>query len=159
MSHADVFALKNSGLNLFLFADVGTENNGSMLTVLSVLARLGQDPWAQAAQWMKLPRAEIIDRLANSIAQMPLPPQTLRDAHQTAARLIQLLPTRASEPNQASAAPLVSWALPRWALVAGVAIMLALAFGGTLLSTFGNINTAEAPWVQTNPLSPIVPSR
>jgi len=159
MSRADVFALKNTGLNLFLFADVGTVNNGSMLTVLSVLARLGQDPWAQAAQWMRLPKAEIIDRLANSIAQMPLPPQALRDAHQTAARLIQLLPTRTSEPNQESAAPLVSWAFPRWALAVGVAIMLALAIGGTVLSTPSNTNTDAAPSVQTNPLSPIVPSR
>ncbi len=40
MSHPDTFALKNSGLNEFLFAEIGTELNGSPLTILSVLARL-----------------------------------------------------------------------------------------------------------------------
>ncbi len=57
MAKADVFALKNSGLEAFLLAEVGTEWNGSGLTVLSLLARLGKDPWAEAATWSKLPRA------------------------------------------------------------------------------------------------------
>ena len=38
MTTSDAFALKNSGLNAFLFAEVGTELNGSPLTILSVLA-------------------------------------------------------------------------------------------------------------------------
>lgn len=158
MSRTDVFALKNTGLNLFLFADVGTENNGSMLTVLSVLARLGQDPWAQAAQWMKLPRPEIIERLAGSIAQMPLPPQALRDVRQTAARLIQLLPTQTSEPGSVKAGLSVPLTLPRWAMAALVAAMLALSLGGALLTMSGKADIAVAPHVQTNPVSPIVPS-
>ncbi len=53
MTSTDAFALKNSDLNTFLFADVGTELNGSALTILSVLARLGEDPWAEAARWAK----------------------------------------------------------------------------------------------------------
>jgi hypothetical protein len=48
----DAFALKNSGLNGFLYADVGPELNGCALTVLSMIARLGQVPWAQAARWV-----------------------------------------------------------------------------------------------------------
>ena len=44
MASTDAFTLKNSDLNAFLYADVGTEMNGSVLTMLSVLARLGQDP-------------------------------------------------------------------------------------------------------------------
>ena len=113
MSRTDVFALKNTGLNSFLFAEVGTESNGSMLTVLSVLARLGEDPWTQAALWANLPTPDIIDRLAHSIAQMPLPPRALRDARQTATRLIQLLPTRAIKADQSNAAtPVHNWAPP-----------------------------------------------
>jgi hypothetical protein len=92
MANADVFALKNSGLEAFLFAEVGTEWNGSGLTILSLLARLGKDPWAEAANWSKMPRALRIDRLADSIGQMPLRPDALRDARLTAARLVQLLP-------------------------------------------------------------------
>lgn len=36
----NVFALKNSGLDAFLYADVGAERNGSALTILSMIARL-----------------------------------------------------------------------------------------------------------------------
>ena len=95
MPSTDAFALKNSGLNEFLLAEVGTEANGSPLTVLSVLARLGRDPWAEAAGWSKLPKAAIIDRLADCISQMPLRPPALAEARMTAARLIPLLPAQA----------------------------------------------------------------
>jgi len=74
MLQNDAFALKNSGLNAFLLAEVGTEQNGSSLTVLSGLGRLGKDPWAQATEWAKMPNAAKIDGLTHSIAQMPLSP-------------------------------------------------------------------------------------
>src|ERR1700744_1667271 len=92
MSRSDVFALEKSGLNTFLFAEAGTETNGSLLTGLSVLARLGRDPWEEAARWADLPKATIVDRLPQCITQRPLAEQALRDANRTALRLIQLLP-------------------------------------------------------------------
>ena len=97
---ADVFALKNSGLDAFLYADVGAEVNGSALTILSMLARLGKDPWAEAARWAALPTGAVIDSLAQSIAQMPLAPSGLASARIISARLVQLLPNHK---------------LPRWA--------------------------------------------
>jgi len=48
MPQSDAFALENSGPNQFLFAQVGKEVNGSPLIILSVMARLGQDPWIEA---------------------------------------------------------------------------------------------------------------
>src|SRR5271163_535283 len=92
MEQSDVFALKNSGLDAFLFAEVGDELNGSGLTVLSVLARLGHDPWTEAARFVGLPKAALIDCLTRSIARMPLCPQALAEARATATRLILLLP-------------------------------------------------------------------
>jgi hypothetical protein len=88
----DAFALKNSGLDAFLYADVGTELNGSPLTILSVLARLGANPWEQATIWAGLPRDTAIDELSHSIEQMPLGPVTVTSSRDTATRLIQLLP-------------------------------------------------------------------
>jgi hypothetical protein len=88
------FALKNAGLDAFLYADVGTELNGSMLTTLSMLARLGQDPWAKAADWAALSDAAGIDDLSQSIAQMPLTPASLAGSRDIAARLLKLLPGR-----------------------------------------------------------------
>ena len=116
MAHNDGFALTTSQLNPFLFAEVGTELNGSALTVLSVLARQGKDAWAEAASWARLPRAGVIESLAGSIATMPLIPQDLAAAPATAARLVLLLPERgqAMGPlNGRSARPLLRGALPK----------------------------------------------
>ena len=158
MSRTDVFALQNSGLGVFLFAEVGTETNGSTLTVLSVLARLGQDPWAQAARWGRLPKADVIDRLANSIRQMPLPPQALRDARETAARLILLLPTPASTSNHSAGAKAVLPTLPRWAPAVLIVVMLAFSIGGKLLIGSGTKDVGVVPRALSHPLSPSVPS-
>jgi len=127
MATSNAFALKNSGLNEFLFAEVGTEANGSPLTILSVLARLGQDPWAEAARWAKLPTAAMIDCLAACISQMPLRPQSLVEARTTAARLILLLPAQVQplqgEQRKANLNPTI----PQWLPI--VALLAALAFG------------------------------
>ena len=44
MPSTDAFALRRSGLGEFLFAAVGTEANGMTLSLVSVFARLGNDP-------------------------------------------------------------------------------------------------------------------
>ena len=92
MPAPDIFAFKKSGLDGFLFAHVGTELNGSALTVQSMLARLGRDPWAEAARCASMPLPAVIDGLSASIAQMPLSPQCLADARATAETLSRLLP-------------------------------------------------------------------
>lgn len=158
MSRTDVFALKNNGLNSFLFAEVGTESNGSILTVLSVLARLGEDPWVQAAQWVRLPKSDIIDRLTNSIAQMPLPPQALSDARQTATRLIKLLPTQAIATEQPHASLPIPSTWPRWAPAAAIMIALALFLGCTLLLVPQTNDAVSTPSAQTGSLAPSAPS-
>lgn len=129
MSTSDVFALDNSGLNTFLFAEVGTETNGSMLTVLSVLARLGQDPWDQAARWAGLPKATIVDRLTECIRQMPLSEQALSDANGTAQRLIQLLPVASTLAAGTGFATSSMARLPGWLPILLTAASLVLIIG------------------------------
>ncbi|MDQ2765400.1 MAG: hypothetical protein M3Y22_18560 [Pseudomonadota bacterium] len=127
MAHPDAFALKNSGLNAFLFADVGTELNGSALTILSVLARLGHDPWAEAARWAKLPKAAATDCLAQSIAQMPLSSQALAEASATASQLTQLLPAQTRTPGHSASAQAGTLPeLPKWAPAAIIYCALAV---------------------------------
>ena len=112
---SDVFALKNSGLDEFLYADIGAEQNGLPLTVLSMLARLGRDPWAEAAGWAGLPKAAAIDGLSQSIVQMPLAPAALAGSRDTAARLVQLLPGRARPAVPAGAGgATAALAMPNW---------------------------------------------
>ena len=130
MANHDAFALRNLGLDEFLFAEVGTEANGSALTILSTLARLDQDPWAEAARWAQLPKAAGIDCLAQCISRMPLGRQALANAVATASRLILLLPTQTGPPPQQDAClALGRWTIPRWAPIAffyaGLACVLA----------------------------------
>ena len=121
MPRSDAFVLKNSGLNEFLFAEVGNEVNGSPLTILSVLARLGQDPWAEAARLAKLPKARTIDYIANIISEMPLSPRTLIDARATAARITSLLPSHSKPESPPIGKPLVPAWVPLAVFVAAVA--------------------------------------
>ncbi|NPD66777.1 hypothetical protein HN018_25570 (plasmid) [Lichenicola cladoniae] len=83
-TQSNVFVFKKSGLEPFLYADVGPEASGSTLTILSILARLGKDPWMEAARWAALPKAVVIEALARSIAEMPLAPSALAGAHDSA---------------------------------------------------------------------------
>ena len=94
MVMSDVTALQRSDLNEFLFADVGTEASGMMLSVVSLFARQGNDPWREAGRLADLPRAAATDSLTRSIADMPLGRWNLPDAAAIAARLIGLLPAR-----------------------------------------------------------------
>lgn len=125
MTSTDAFALKNSTLNAFLFTEVGTEANGSTLTMLSILARLGQDPWAESARLTKLPRAAAIDAVARSIGEMPLTPEALASARATASRLILLLPPQIKNPAQNISAAVAASAMPNWVPIAFLCASLA----------------------------------
>jgi hypothetical protein len=136
MAQSDVFALKNSGLEPFLFAEVGDEPNGSGLTVLSLLARLGHDPWAEAARLVDLPKAAAIDSLAGSMARMPVCARVPAEARATAARLILLLPVNNPAPRlSAGIMPQDLAGLPKWlpmtllycALVVGMGLSMIMA--------------------------------
>ena len=102
MSGPDAFALRRSGLNEFLFASVGTEPNGMALSVLSLFARLGDDPWKEAGKLVGLPEGEAIESLAQAISGMPRSVWTLLDATAIATRLVALLPTRLGDSQPSS---------------------------------------------------------
>ena len=124
MTSTDAFALKSSSLNAFLYAEVGIEANGSALTILSILARLGQDPWAEAARWTTLPKAAAIDCLARSIGKMPLGQQALAETNVTASRLFLLLPVQAQNPGHPIRSAIASSAVPAWVPIAFLCISL-----------------------------------
>ena len=126
-SNSAAFAFKNSGLNTFLFAEVGTEMNGSELTILSTLARLGLDPWAQAAEWAAVPATIAMRSLAQSILKMPLSPRALAEAGATAARLVLLLPGKSGTPIPAADGTKAGIKIPEWVPMAVFAVVLGLA--------------------------------
>jgi hypothetical protein len=121
----DVTALQRSDLNQFLFADVGTEASGMTLSVVSVLARQGSDPWREAGRLADLPKAEATESLARTIADMPKSLWNLPDAIVIAARLTGLLPARPAKGMERIAG---RWPIARIAVVlAGVALAIAYA--------------------------------
>lgn len=132
MPETDVFAQDNSGLGRFLFAEIGIEQNGSSLTVLSALARNGYDPWDKAAQWATAPRAKVVNWLAADIIRLPLATGAIDDAHDTAARLVQLLPSPPT--SEAKAVQARGVTLPRWGFILLLtgSIMVALAIAAAV---------------------------
>jgi hypothetical protein len=85
-----------SEFDAFLFAPIGEEKNGMSLSVVSALARLDVDPWQEAADLAGLPTEIAIKRLASLITALPGLLSAHLDSGKTAARLIALLPARAS---------------------------------------------------------------
>jgi hypothetical protein len=82
---------RNSSFDPFLFAAVGEERNGMLLSVLSALARLDLDPWFEAASLSRLPAAAATERLTSLLSSLPSS-QLKASAPATIMRLVELLP-------------------------------------------------------------------
>ena len=78
----------------FLYASVGEDRNGSVVTVLSTLARLGLDPWQEAAELVTLGRDAARSRLETLLARFRDVPTLTSDHRRVAQDLSQLLPER-----------------------------------------------------------------
>jgi hypothetical protein len=101
--------LQRSDVNEFLFADVGTEASGMVLSVVSLFARQGNDPWREANRLADLPKAVATDSLAHSIADLPQGQWNLPDAALIAARLTGLLPARPARTERRAATQMSDW--------------------------------------------------
>ena len=86
------YTLHQSDLTEFLAAPVWEERDGSALSVLSALARLDIDPWAEAARLAALPRDAAAPALAIILNQLPGRKPETPDAATIADRLVRLLP-------------------------------------------------------------------
>jgi hypothetical protein len=91
------YSLGHSEFNEFLFAFVGEEKSGQQLTVLSALARLGLDPWGEAARLSDLPKEAATHALAAVIGKLPGGRWKASDLQSIAVRLVNCLPRRGSQ--------------------------------------------------------------
>lgn len=78
--------------NTFLYAGIGAEANGTVLSVLSAMARMNLDPWREAATLAGMPGKAAVNRLATLIAALPGRPSTHDAPESIAERLVKLLP-------------------------------------------------------------------
>jgi len=119
----------------FLYAPIGEDPNGMLLSVLSALARLDVDPWQEAAKLAQLPRKRAAQRLAGLIATLPETASAEPDPVTIAARLIALLPrqTRYGLPGSAPARSAVmkkSWVVALYAAILAAAMSTQWLFAG-----------------------------
>lgn len=80
----------------FLQAPVGADDRGVPLSVLSALARLNIDPWAEAASLARMSSSNAKLRIARLIEELPGYKWSPSDCKVIAERLIKLLPTSVS---------------------------------------------------------------
>jgi hypothetical protein len=80
----------------FLSAPVGEDTDGAGLSVMSALARIGLDPWSEAARLSDLPREAAVEALAVTLGKLPAGSWRLagdlRTAGDLARRLADCLP-------------------------------------------------------------------
>jgi hypothetical protein len=82
------------GPNRFLFAEVGVQQNGMELSVLSMLSRQDVDPWDEAAYLSGCPTRDAVARLASRVADASIALANPRDPSEVAVDLVRLLPSR-----------------------------------------------------------------
>ncbi len=85
-------ACQSPKFDAFLFAPVGEDGKGMMVSVLSALARLGFDPWAEAETLSQLPEDAARARLDSLLVALQDVPAVTPDHRSIVARLVTLLP-------------------------------------------------------------------
>ena len=92
MSRMDFLRQGRTPFDGFLYAAVGEDRGGNTVSVLSTLARLGLDPWDEAAGLAELPRSEARSRLERLLAGFGDVPALRQDQGKIIPRLVDLLP-------------------------------------------------------------------
>jgi hypothetical protein len=91
-----------SEFDQFLYASIGEEDNGTLLSVLSALARLNVDPWEEASRLSRMPREAALRFVATLIAGLPDGSPERTDPQMHATRLIALLPKRVASTDHST---------------------------------------------------------
>lgn len=106
MSRMDYFRQDGTPFDGFLYAVLGQDRAGNTVSVLSALARLGRDPWDEAAELSTLSSAAAQTRLEDLMARFPDVPMDGRDPRATIPRLVALLPPGSTvKPNAGNILP------------------------------------------------------
>jgi hypothetical protein len=125
MTDSTSFSQLHADFDAFLFATIGADNKGMLLSVNSALARSGVDPWEEAATLARLPAETATRNLASLIAALPEGPSARPDPGTMAARLIALLPRPAGPgiPSR-TALPVFGAARSSWAVRYGIVFVI-----------------------------------
>jgi hypothetical protein len=147
---------QNPQFDAFLFASVGEDRNGTLVSVLSALARFGVDPWKEAETLAYLSQADATDRLNEMILTLADVPSAPTDHHGIASRLVTLLPrARTIQTNVRKAAgpvaPEQSLQIVLWAGVMLIFLLGQMIAPRTDADASGNDTTGAASAPLTQP--------
>jgi hypothetical protein len=121
--------LPGSEFNDFLFAPIGEDRNGMLVSVLSGLARSDVDPWQEAARLAKLPGDTATQRLASLIGSaLPDRVASYPESRTIAARLVELLPRPLGSRGTSGSAWAAMNSRPWWIYVVFMAFVLGSQF-------------------------------
>jgi hypothetical protein len=155
MTHAALAPGIGREFDPFLFASVGEDRHGQLLSVISVLARSDLDPWLEAVGLARMSQGQATARLRGLIAALSDDPPSGRPIDAVAGELVALLPQtgKLDRPPKASppeTAPLRAVMTPngRFGLgVVALAILMAfsLLFSTHTLPGAGQVGSPLAP--------------
>jgi hypothetical protein len=138
MTESGIQLRRDPAFQRFLGASVGKDANGTKVTVLSMLARLGVDPWDEAADLSAMPEGPAGHKLEALIARFRDVPTLVADRGRIASDLVAFLPrppTAATvRPGGATARP----ALPRFGAPLYWIIVTILFLGWVVVLAQGN---------------------
>jgi hypothetical protein len=138
MQGVEVLHTSEDGLDRFLYASVGDDRNGSAVTVVSAFARLGLDPWKEAAELAVLGQEAARVRLGTLLSRFKDVPALGLEHGAVAERLALLLPERLShrvsklvgpKTSKSSRIPIV-WSLAFLFVILALARVFFLAHSG-----------------------------
>jgi hypothetical protein len=92
MTHAAMAPGIGREFDPFLFASIGEDRHGQLLSVISALARSDLDPWLEAVGLARMSRDQATARLCGLIAALPGGPPSGRPVDAVAGELVALLP-------------------------------------------------------------------
>lgn len=138
MPGVEVLHPDGNSFDRFLFATVGEDRNGASVTVVSALARLGLEPWNEAADLAALQPPAALARLEMLLSDFGDVPALEQDHGSVAAKLVSLLPevlprrvsviTGSTETGLPSVS--IRWILAAVLLIAGLLNLFASAWFG-----------------------------
>jgi hypothetical protein len=105
MTHAALAPGIGREFDPFLFASIGEDRHGQLLSVISALARSDLDPWLEALSLSRMPQGQAMARLCGLIAALPDGPPSGRPVDAVAGELVALLPQTAKWAPPPKAAP------------------------------------------------------
>jgi hypothetical protein len=105
MTHAALAPGIGREFDPFLFASIGEDRHGQLLSVISALARSDLDPWLEAVSLSRMSVSQATARLCGLIAALPDGPPSGRPVDAVAGELVALLPQTAKWAPTPKAAP------------------------------------------------------